>query len=104
MSNKPDVSIPWFPSIEDHGLVAVAEDASVEMPFDCSGKHEALQISALRNQILHLISMGDASDILFDDRPIVQHFCHVVARSANQLYASRMRGMVGPRSHEGGQE
>ena len=32
-------------SVEHHRLVAVAENAPVQMPLDCAGKHQALQIA-----------------------------------------------------------
>lgn len=47
-----------FPAlIEDHRLVAVAEDAAVEMPADGAGEHHALKVAAAGYEILHLIAV-----------------------------------------------
>ena len=65
------------------------------MPAHRPRKHNALQVTAPRHQILHLVAMRNPRHILLDDRPLVEHLGHVVAGRANQLYAARVRRVVG---------
>src|SRR5262249_47719918 len=65
--------------IENHGLVAVAENAMFQVPGNASRQHGALQVAAFLDEVLHLIAMRDAHHILLNDRPVVQFRGDVMA-------------------------
>ncbi len=50
--------VPRSPSSRRRRLVAVAEDAAVEVPAHGAGKHHALQVAAPGDEILHLVAMA----------------------------------------------
>src|SRR5262245_21625050 len=75
-----------------------------QMPAHGSVENEAFEIPAFLDQVFELISMGYPDDVLFDDRPVVQNFCNVMAGGPNQLDAPRKRSMVRPRTAKCGKE
>ena len=76
-------------SVEDHGFAAVAEDAVREMPLHGAGQGDALEVAALGEQVLDVVAVGDAGDVLLDDGAVVQDFGDVVAGGADELDAAR---------------
>jgi hypothetical protein len=64
------------------------------MPSHRARQHQSLQIAALRNKVLHLVSMRDSRHILLDNRSIIQCLGYIVARRPNQLHSSRMRRVI----------
>ena len=68
------------------------------MPAHGARQHHPLQVAPARHKILNLVAVRYAGHILLDDRAVVQHLGDVVAGGADQLYAARMRCVVGPRS------
>ena len=58
-------------SIEYDGLVCVHQNAVVEMPSHCPRKHDLFEIGTLLYEVLHGITVRNARDVLFDDRPLV---------------------------------
>ena len=66
-------------SVEYDGLVAVAEDAAVEMPANGAGEDDALEIASACDQIVYLVTVRDAGYILLDDGAVVKHFGDVMA-------------------------
>jgi len=64
------------------------------VPSDRARQHQPLQIAALRNKVLHLVSMRNSRYILLDDRPIIQYLRHIVAGCSDQLHTARMRRMI----------
>src|SRR5438445_439013 len=81
--------------VEDHSLVAVAKNAALQVPAHGAGEHDALEIAAARDQIVHLIAVGDARHILLDDGAVVEHLGDVMAGGADELDAAAMRRVIG---------
>ena len=89
-------------SVEDHGFVAVAEDAVLKMPTDGAGKNDALEIAAAGDEVFDLVAMRDAGDVLFDDGAVVEFRSDVVACGANEFNSAGVGGVIGAGSDEGG--
>ena len=58
------------------------------MPFHRAGKHYPLQVASACDEVLYLVTMRDARNVLLDDWAVVQHLCHVVAGCADKLDAA----------------
>ena len=84
--------------VEDHSLVAVAENAAVEVPAHGAGEDHALQVAAPGDEIFHLVAVGDARHVLLDDGAVVEHLGDVVAGGADELDAARVGRMIRPRA------
>jgi len=63
----PRVVSPGRRSIEHFRLVAIQQDAFVDVPVHCTGLHYLFQVRSNLYQIFPLASMGDTHHILFDD-------------------------------------
>ena len=90
--------------VEDHCLVAVAEDAVLKVPAQCAGEHDAFQIATARDEVFYLVAMRDAGYILLDDGAVVEDAGDVMAGRADELDAARVSCVIGPRSNERGQK
>src|SRR2546427_10480889 len=55
-------------SAEDHGLVAVEDDAVLAVPLDGAGQHLALGVAAAGREVLHGVGVVGAGHVLLDDR------------------------------------
>ncbi len=60
-------------------------------------QHLAFDIPADRDVILGRLRMGDAGDVLLDDRTLVEIGGDVMRRRADQLYAALIGLLVGVR-------
>ncbi len=69
-----------------------------------AGKHPALDIAPLADEIFGRIAMADPLDVLIDDRPFVQRAGDVMRRRADEFDAARMGLMIRPRALEARQE
>ncbi len=72
-------------SIENHGLLAVDQNAVLGMETKRLGQHKTLKIAPFSDKILKRILVADPHDILFDNRPLVELFGHIVARGTDNL-------------------
>lgn len=75
-----------------------------QVPAYGAREHYPLQVAPFLDEILQLVTVRDAHDILFDDGSFVQFFGHIVAGSSNQLHASIKGSVIRTRTHKGGQE
>ena len=57
---------------EHHGLAAVEEHAVLEMMAHRARQHAAFDVAALADEIVRRVAMGDALDVLLDDRAFVE--------------------------------
>src|SRR4029077_12710169 len=89
---------------ENDSFIAVHEDSAFDMQADGAGEDNFFQIATLANEILDLIAVGDADNVLLNDGAVVEHFGDVVAGGADQLYTAFERLMIGAGAHERGQE
>lgn len=89
---------------EDDGLAAVCKNSSVQVPGYCPGEHATLDVPTLADQILRCVTVRDALDVLFDDRPFIEVGCNIVSGGSDQFHAARMSLMIRPRSLETRQE
>src|ERR1700690_1263326 len=90
--------------VEDHGFVAVAEDAAVDVPSDGAGENHPLPIAATGYEVFNLVAVADAGGVLLDDRAVIEDLGDVVAGGADQLDSACVGGVIGPRSGERRQE
>ena len=74
------------------------------MEADGLGEDAALHVLAESHHVRRGVGVGDASDVLLDDRPLVQVGGHVVRGRADQLDAAIVGLRVGARPLEGRQE
>src|SRR5579872_5606371 len=72
---------------KDPGLIAIEQNAVLDVPADRSGKNHFLEVTAFADKVFHRIAMRHADDVLFDDGAVVQNFGYVVAGSADQFHA-----------------
>ena len=76
----------------------------VEVPADGAGEDEALEVTALLDEVGELVVLADTGDILLDDWALVKDFGDVVAAGSDELDAAGEGGVVGLRAGEGGKE
>ena len=74
------------------------------MEADGLGEDAALHVLAERYHVGRGVGVGDAGDVLLDNRTLVEVGGHVVGGRADQLDAAIMSLRVGTRALEGGQE
>ena len=72
----------------------------LDVPPYCTGQHDLLEVSTFLYQISHLVAMGDADDVLLDDRTVVQGGSHVVAGGPNELHPTLESAMLGTSTTE----
>jgi hypothetical protein len=87
--------------IEHDGFVAITENTALQMPRYRPRQHRFLDIPALLDEILDLIPVRNAHDILFDNRTVVQCRGNVVTRRADQFYAPLEGRLVRSSAYEG---
>ena len=74
------------------------------MPAYRARKDDFFEVAAFADEVFDGVTMGDADDVLLDDRAVVEDFRDVVAGCADQFYATLEGLMVWSRADEGGQE
>jgi hypothetical protein len=77
--------------VEYNSLVTVAENASFKVPANGAGENDALEVATSGDKIFNLIAMGDAGDVLLNDRAVVENVGYVMAGRADQLDSARGR-------------
>ena len=90
--------------VENDRLVAVAEDPSIEMPTDGTGKDDSLKVASARDEVFDLVTVGDARDVLLNDGAIVEFLCDVVAGGPDELDPASVCPMIWPRAGECGEK
>lgn len=80
---------------EHDGLVVVHDDTVLAVPEHGAGQHGAFDVGADTHQIVNGVRVVDADNVLFDDRPLVENFGHVVGGGADQLDAAFACPLVG---------
>ena len=73
-----------------HRPQTVQEDAMFEVILHGARERNGFDVATDRFQCLDVVSVVDAFDGLFDDRPLVQIAGDVVRRRANQFHAAFM--------------
>ena len=89
---------------EDDRSVAIHEDAALRVEADGLGEDAALHVLAEGHHVGRGVSVGDAGDVLLDDRTLVEVGGHVVGGRTDQLDAALVGLRVGARALEGRQE
>ena len=84
--------------------MAVDEGAVVDVVADALGEGDALALAAEAGEIGRGVEMGDALDLLLDDRAGVEIRGDVVAGGADEFHAALVRLFVRVRADEGGEE
>ena len=74
------------------------------MPADGAGEDHAFEIAPPGDEVFDLVAMRDADYVLLDDGAVVEQIRNVVAGSADELDAARVRCMVGLGAGERGQK
>src|SRR4051812_33213350 len=89
---------------EDDGAVAMPDDAVLAVPLHGASEDGPLDLGADAGELLGAVGVGDAGDVLFDDRAGVQFGGHVVRGCTDELDAALLGLLVGARPGERGQE
>lgn len=74
------------------------------MPADSAGEDDAFEVASACDEVVDLVAVGDACDILLDDGAVVEDLGDVVAGSADELDSAGVCGVVGACADEGGEE
>ncbi len=74
------------------------------MPEHGARQHAAFDIPALADEVLGLVVVRDALDVLLDDRSFVEIGGDIVRRGADQLDTARMRLVIRPGALEARQK
>src|SRR5256885_7067463 len=94
-----DTTLPEY-----HRLPSVDQDPVLDVPAYGAREDHTLHVAAFAHHVFERVSVGDAGDVLLDDRPFVQHLGHVMAGGADQLHPALERAMIWLRSDERRQE
>ena len=84
--------------------VAVNEDAVLDMVSNPTRQREALAVAAEADQILGLVVVLHAGNLLFNDRPLIQILGGVVAGGADELHPAFESAAIRIRTNECWQE
>src|SRR5690606_14859337 len=82
-------------SVEDHRLVAVHQNAVLQVIAQASRKHHLFHVLTQSNHVFDAVAMADTHNVLLDDRPGIQLFGHIVTGRPDQLDATQRRLVVG---------
>ena len=74
------------------------------MPQDRARQHGALDVGAQTHEIVDVVAVVHSHDVLLDDRPIVEFFCHVMRGCADEFDAALLGSPVGRCADERRQE
>src|SRR5690606_21173727 len=91
-------------SVEDHRLVAMHQNAVLQVIAQASRKHHLFHILTQSNHVFDAVAMADTHNVLLDDRPGIQLFGHIVTGRPDQLDATQRRLVVGLGADEGRQK
>ena len=84
--------------------MAVDQHAVFAVPFDGTGQHLALGITALGCEVFHGFAVVHTGHVLLDDRAFVQIGRHIVGGGADQLHTPVVGLVVGLGPFEAGQK
>ena len=87
--------------LEDHGAVAVNQDAILQVPADGVGEDAPLDLPAEADQVLYGVAVGDVGNVLVDYRAGVELLRYVVGGRPDRLHSPLMGPAVGVRAGEG---
>src|SRR3712207_5480324 len=87
--------------LEDHGAVAVDQDAVLQVPADGAGEDAPLDLAAQAGQVLHGVAVGDVGNVLVDYRAGVELLRYVVDGRPDRLHPPLVGPAVGVRAGEG---
>ena len=76
----------------------------LNVPTHGARQNRFFDVAPFLDEILELIAVRDAHDVLFDNWPFVQFLRHVMAGRTDKFYAALEGVMIGPGSAEGGQK
>ena len=93
-----------YPRAEHYGLVAVEQDAIIQIKPQGARQHTPLDVAADANHVFGHVVVADAFDVLLDDRPFVQFGSDEMGGRADQLDPAPVRLMVRARTLETGQK
>jgi len=91
-------------SIEDNRLVVVDQDTVFQMKPDSLGQNHFLQVASLPNQIVYVVTVGHTSDVLDDDRSVIENRSDVVCGGADQFDPATKSLVIGSSAGKGRQE
>ena len=89
---------------EDDRLVAVDQRAVLDVRAHRPSQHHRLEVATLANHVLHRIAMAHGSDVLRDDRSLVEFLRRVVRGRADELHPPLLSLVVRTRADECRQE
>lgn len=89
---------------ENYGFIPVKQDSVLQLPAHGAGEDHFFEVASFLEKVIEGIAMGDADNILLNNRAIIEYFGHIVAGGADELYPARERLMVGFGAYEGRQE
>ena len=89
---------------EDDRAAAREEDARLGVVAHRARQDATLDVAADRDEALGGLRVGDADDVLLDDRALVEVGCDVVRRRPDELHAAVVRLVVGLGALEARQE
>ena len=82
-------------SIENDGLFPVNQDAMSEMPAHGASQDDFFQVPTFSEQIVRLIAVRHAQNILLDNWAIVEHIGDIMAGRADYFHAALVSLVVG---------
>ena len=59
-----------------------------------AGKHYLLQVTSFLDEIVYSVLVGDAHDVLLDNRTRIKIGSDIVARGSYQLHTALVGGMI----------
>ena len=83
-----------------HTFAVIHNEPILKMRLHCPKQYLSFQYTSLRQQIIHVVSMTNSSNILLNNRPLIQCFCHIVCCRSNKLDTSSMCTVVWPCTYE----
>ena len=85
-------------------LVVIRQDLVPDVAEDGAGEDDFFEVFAEADEVFHRLAMGDANDVLFDDRAFVEIGSDVVAGGSDDFHTAPVGGMIRPGTGEGGEE
>ena len=95
--------IEWV-STEYDSLVLVGKNLALNVLLYSTRQHNLLEIATFVYQIGYGILVGDAHDVLLNDRTGIELSGHIVACSTDEFHSTLIGGMIGLSTHESREE
>ena len=90
--------------VENDGSVSVDLNAVFEVETQAAGEDDFLGVAAESLHIGGGVFVGNANDVLFDDRAVVEVFGRVMSGCADEFHAASISLVIRARSHKRRQE